>query len=213
MGRITPKKICNYFSSKLFYSKLPKDWLSDKSYLKWAYFVKIGRRLNLRNPKSFTEKVQWLKLYDRRPEYTTMVDKHAVKQYVAQKIGEEYVIPTLAGPWKSFDEIDFDALPEQFVLKTTHDSGGIAICKDKATFDKAAAKKKLEEHLANRHWKKWREWAYKDVVPQIIAEKYPEYSFDVHKGYGTKAHYVALAEHGPCQIHRMSFLKKFYGEK
>lgn len=165
-------KLYDWTLSKLFYNDLPKDWIPDKTYLKWVYRVKIGRNLHLKNPKTFTEKVQWLKIYDRRPEYTTMVDKYAVKKYVADKIGEQYVIPTLGGPWKSFDEIDFDALPEQFVLKTTHDSGGIAICKDKATFDKEAAKKKLEEHLKNRHWKKWREWAYKDVPPQIIAEKY-----------------------------------------
>ena len=166
-----PGIVWRYIRLKLFASKLPKDWLPDDLYLKWAYRVKTGRKLNLKNPKTFTEKLQWLKIHDRKPEYATMVDKFAAKQFVADKIGEKYVVPLVGGPWKSFSEIDFDKLPEQFVLKTTHDSGGIAICRNKATFDKQKAENCLTEHLQTCHWKRWREWAYKNVEPQIIAEK------------------------------------------
>lgn len=165
-------RVWEYILSKMFYSKIPKDWIPDEIYLKWAYRVKIGKKLNLKKPEAFTEKIQWLKLYDRRPEYTMLVDKYAVKKYVAEKIGEKYIIPLVGGPWKNFSEIDFDNLPEQFVLKTTHDSGGIVICKDKRNFDKIRAEKILMNHLYSSHWKKWREWAYKDVPPRIIAETY-----------------------------------------
>ena len=145
--------------------------LSDKAYLKFAFKAKMGKKLDLKNPKTFNEKMQWLKLYDRNPKYTQMVDKYDAKNYIAEKIGEEYIIPTL-GVWDSFDEIDFDKLPEQFVLKCTHDSGGLAICKDKTIFDKEAAKKKINKTLKRNYYKSGREWPYKDVKPRIIAEKY-----------------------------------------
>ena len=103
------------------------NYLPDEAYLKLKYRIRMGKKLNLKNPRTFNEKLQWLKLHDRKPEYTTMVDKAAVKALVAEKIGSQYVIPTL-GIWDSFDEIDFDALPDQFVLKCTHDSGGLVIC-------------------------------------------------------------------------------------
>lgn len=133
----------------------------------------MGRRLNLQNPQTFSEKLQWLKLYDRRPEYTTMVDKYAVKKYVSDKIGEQYIIPTL-GVWESFDEIDFSKLPNQFVLKCTHDSGGLVICKNKNTFDIQDAKAKIEKSLKNNYYYSSREWPYKKVKPRIIAEEYME---------------------------------------
>ena len=142
-----------------------------QQFLKKMYHFRTGKDLNLENPVTYTEKLQWLKLYDHRPEYTTMVDKYAAKQYVAEKIGEEYIIPLL-GVWDRAEDIDFDTLPDRFVLKTTHDSGGIVVCKDKNTLDKAAAKELLEAHLKSNHWIKWREWAYKNVKPQIIAEAY-----------------------------------------
>lgn len=145
--------------------------MSDRAFLEEYYKRKFGRPLNLDDPKSFNEKLQWLKLYDRRPEYTMMVDKYAVKSYVAGKIGEEHIIPTL-GVWDHFDEIDFDSLPDQFVLKCTHDSGGIVIVKDKAKLDRAAAREKLERRLKRNYYWIYREWAYKDVKPRIIAEKY-----------------------------------------
>ena len=116
--------------------------LSDKAYLKFGYRAKIGKKLDLQNPQTLNEKLQWLKLYDRKSEYTKMVDKYEAKKYIAEKIGEEYIIPTL-GVWDSFDEIDFDKLPDQFVLKCTHDSGGLVICKDKSKFNVEKARKKI----------------------------------------------------------------------
>lgn len=147
------------------------NFLSDKAYLKLVFRAKFGRKLDLKNPQTYNEKLQWIKLYDRKDIYTTMVDKHAVKDYVAKIIGEEYIIPTL-GIWNSFDEIDFEALPDQFVLKCTHDSGGLIICKDKSTLDKAVAKSKIEKCMTTDYYKHGREWPYKNVPHRIIAEQY-----------------------------------------
>lgn len=147
--------------------------MPDEQYLKIKYRLKFGKKLDLNNPKTFNEKLQWLKLYDRRPEYTTMVDKYAAKEYVAGLIGDEYIIPTL-GVWNSFDDIDFDSLPDQFVLKCTHDSGTVVICKDKATFDVAAARKIINRRINFSYYYVHREWPYKDVPKRIIAEKYME---------------------------------------
>lgn len=145
--------------------------LPDEAYLKLKYRIRMGKKLNLKNPRTFNEKLQWLKLHDRKPEYTTMVDKAAVKALVAEKIGSQYVIPTL-GIWDSFDEIDFDALPDQFVLKCTHDSGGLVICKDIRTLDKEATRKKIEKSLGVNYYLRSREWPYKNVKPRILAEMY-----------------------------------------
>lgn len=142
---------------------------NDALYLKMEYYFQTGRRLNLNNPKSYNEKLQWLKIHDRKPEYTQMVDKAGAKDYIAKTIGEQYVIPTL-GVWKHFDEINFTTLPEKFVLKCTHDSGGLVICKDKKTLDKVSAKKKIEKCLKKNYFYGTREWPYKDVEPRIIAE-------------------------------------------
>lgn len=114
--------------------------MPDEEYLQRLFKMTMGYELDLEHPKTFNEKLQWLKIHDRRPEYTMMVDKYEVKQYVADCIGKQYVIPTL-GVWNCFDEIDFDILPNQFALKCTHDSGGGTICKDKSTWDWQAAKK------------------------------------------------------------------------
>ncbi len=146
-----------------------KEW-----YLKRRFLKNVGYPLDLDNPKTFNEKLQWLKLYDHNPLYTKMVDKYEAKKYVADIIGEEYIIPTL-GIWNHFDDIDFKKLPDQFVLKCTHDSGSIAICKDKSTFDKQTAKEKLERGLRyNYYYAGGFEWPYKNVKPRIIAEKYME---------------------------------------
>ena len=147
------------------------DHLSDEDFLKKKYSAIFHRELDLDDPKTFNEKLQWLKLYDRRSIYTEMVDKYAAKKYVADIIGEEYIIPTL-GVWDSFDDIDFDSLPDQFVLKCTHDSGGLVICKDKNTLDKNAAKKKIEKSLERDFYLSTREWPYKNVPRKVIAEKY-----------------------------------------
>lgn len=155
----------------IFLDKFILRLLSDKNYLKIKYRLEMGKKLNLDNPQTFNEKLQWLKLYDRKEIYTTMVDKYEAKKYVADIIGEEYIIPTL-GIYDKFDDIDFDSLPSQFVMKCTHDSGGIVICKDKNIFDKEQAKKKINKHLKRNFYKNFREWPYKNVKPRVIAEKY-----------------------------------------
>lgn len=147
------------------------DNMDDEKYLKRKYKACMGKELHLDSPQTYNEKLQWLKLHDRKPEYTMMVDKYAVKRYVADIIGEKYIIPTL-GVWNHFEEIDFDKLPNQFVLKCTHDSGGIVICKDKNKLDLKSAKKKIEKCLKRNYYCSNREWPYKDVKPRIIAEEY-----------------------------------------
>ncbi len=149
------------------------NWLSDRAYLKLLYRANFGKKLRLDAPQSFNEKLQWLKLYDRKPEYIAMVDKYEVKKYVAEIIGEEYIIPTL-GVWDRVEDIDFDSLPNQFVLKCTHDSGGLVICRDKSQLDVEKAKDKLKKSLKNSFYYQYREWPYKDVKPRIIAEEYME---------------------------------------
>lgn len=144
-----------------------------EQFLAENYRILMGRKLNLDNPKTYTEKLQWLKLYDHRPEYTTMVDKYAAKQYVAEKIGEEYIIPLL-GVWDRAEDIDFDALPDRFVLKTTHDSGSYVVCKDKSKLDISAARKRMAKFLKRKYYDNNREWPYKNVMPRIIAEEYME---------------------------------------
>ena len=171
-------KICRYLTdskyrflvnSSLFgYKKM-----SDEEFLKKNFKYRLGYELNLENPQTFNEKLQWLKLHDRRPEYTMMVDKYAVKKYVAEKIGEQYIIPTL-GVWDKFDDIDFGQLPDQFVLKCAHDSGGLVICRNKSKFDIRAARRKINRCLKRNYYWSGREWCYKNVKPRIIAEKYME---------------------------------------
>ena len=139
--------------------------------LKKMFKERMGYSLNLDNPKTFNEKLQWLKLHDHNPLYTTMVDKYAVKEYVAEKIGAQYIIPTL-GVWDHFDEIEFDKLPDQFVLKCTHDSGGVVVVTDKGKIDKDVAKEKLENGLRHNYYYAGYEWPYKNVPPRIIAEKF-----------------------------------------
>lgn len=146
--------------------------IGEKLYLRLFFKMKTGYSLNLKNPKTYNEKLNWLKLYYRKPELSDLVDKFEVKKIIANQIGEEYIIPTY-GVWSSFEEIDFDVLPNQFVLKTTHDSGGIVICKDKDHFNYAAAKNKIESHQKmNGAYLIYREWIYKNLKPRIIAEKY-----------------------------------------
>ncbi len=149
-------------------------WLfPDKLYLQLLFKQCMGYSLNLNNPQTFAEKLQWLKLYNRKPEYTQMVDKYAVKEYVANIIGKEYIIPTL-GVWDRVEDIDYDALPNQFVLKTTHGGGscGVVICKDKTTFDIDSCKKKLKQSLHHNIYRQFREWPYKNVKRRIIAEQF-----------------------------------------
>lgn len=149
------------------------NWMDDETYLKIAYRIKMGKKLHLNPPVTYNEKLQWLKLYDRRPEYTTMVDKYEVKKWVAKQIGDKYIIPTL-GVWDKFEDINFDKLPNQFVLKCTHDSGGLVICRDKSKFDIKSAKEKITSCLKHNYFWGLREWPYKNVKPRIIAEQYME---------------------------------------
>jgi len=144
---------------------------SDRFFLERKFKYIMDRSLNLDIPKTFNEKIQWLKLYYHNPILTSLVDKVEVKDYVAKKIGDKYIIPTL-GVWDSFDKIDFDKLANQFVLKTNHDFGGIIICKEKENFDYQSAKLKLSAHLKRNFYSMEREWAYKNVKPRILAEEY-----------------------------------------
>ena len=144
--------------------------LSDKLYIKLYFYLRMGYRLNLDNPETMNEKLQWLKLYNRMPEYTTMVDKYEAKKYVANIIGEEYIIPTL-GCWDRAEDIDFDKLPNQFVLKCTHNSGNVIICNDKSQMNKPQVLKLLKKELSRNYFSYNREWPYKNIKPRIIAEK------------------------------------------
>ena len=146
--------------------------VSDVEYIRKTFMYKVGYELNIEEPVFFNEKIQWLKLYNRKPEYTIMVDKYKVRQYVAQQIGEKYLIPLL-GVWDTPEEIDFKDLPNQFVLKCNHNSGnGMCICKDKTKLDIAKVKRKLRRSLKSNFYLTWREWPYKDVPRKIIAEKF-----------------------------------------
>ena len=146
-------------------------YISDKTYLKLLYETRIGKNLNLKNPITFDEKLQWLKLYDRKDEYTVWADKYEVRNYVAEKLGEQYLIPLL-GVWNSADELKLDDLPEQFVLKCTHDSASVCICTNKKNFDWNAAMDKLQKSLNQNYYWHSREWPYKNITPRIIAEAY-----------------------------------------
>ncbi len=163
----SPKWRFLYLARTGFYDHMP-----DEEFLKRKYKYIIGTELNLDNPRTFNEKLQWLKLHDHNPVYTVMVDKYLAKEYVANIIGNEYIIPTL-GVWSSPDEIDFDSLPEQFVLKCNHNSGtGMCICTDKNELDIQKVKKGLRKGMAENYYLNGREWPYKDVPRKIIAEKY-----------------------------------------
>lgn len=145
--------------------------MPDDEYLRKLFKFYHGYELDLNNPKTLDEKIQWLKLYDRKPKYIQLVDKIEVKKHVADLIGEEYVVPTL-GVWKSANDIDFNLLPEKFVLKCSHDSHDIVICTNKNKLNKEKAIKKLNRGLKRNYYYPFREWAYKDVVPRILAEQY-----------------------------------------
>lgn len=145
--------------------------LKDDLFLKIRFKSEMGYDLDLQNPKSFNEKLQWLKLNDRKEIYTTLVDKYEVKDYVKNIIGEKYIIPTL-GIYDKFDDIDFSKLPSQFVIKCTHNSGGLVICKDKDNLNIKEAKRKIEKSLKENYYYLGREWPYKNVKPRIIIEQY-----------------------------------------
>ena len=193
-----------YYACELVLNKLA-PLFSDERYVKWKYYLNFRRKLNLQNPQTFNEKLQWLKLYDRHEEYTQMVDKYEAKKYVAAIIGEEYIIPTL-GVYNSFDDINFDELPNQFVLKCTHNSGGIVICKDKQTMDIKKSRKKMNKWMKKNPFWGNREYPYKHVKPRIIAEQYME-----QEDGESLRDYKVLCFHGKAKLiefHRFRYTEK-----
>lgn len=194
-------------------TKLSPFILSDELYIRLKWMMNMDYQLHLKNPQTYNEKLQWLKLHDHRSEYVTMVDKYAVKDYVARIIGSEYIIPTI-GVWDKPEEIDWNALPNQFVLKCTHDSGGVVICKDKSDFDKEKAISKLNKGMKTNYYLNGREWQYKKVPRQIIAEKFieaapntsdlPDYKFFCFNGE-VKALYVATERQNPDEEVKFDF--------
>lgn len=163
-----PKNVLLYLMNKGYFS-----YLSDKTYLKLKYKLIMGKSLKIENPQTFNEKLQWLKLYDRNPKYIQMVDKYEVRKYISENIGEEYLIP-LIGVYNKFEEINFEELPNQFVIKCTHDSGGVVICKDKSKFNYKKAKSKIKAAMKRNFYYSGREWPYKNIKPRIIIEQYME---------------------------------------
>lgn len=216
-----PRSIVIHYFRKSIGKLLP-----DKEYLYIMYRIMMHKKLDLKNPRTFNEKLQWLKLYNRNPEYTLMVDKYEAKKYVENKIGSKYIIPTL-GVWDSFDDIDFKSLPQQFVLKCTHDSGGLIICRDKNRLDLEEVESKIEACLKQRYFWIAREWPYKDVKPRIIAEKYMENSGDdeltdykwfcfngepkfVYVSHGLANHATATIDFYDMNYERMPFKRTDY---
>ena len=176
------KKIKTAIVWSLMFIKPINRMFSDRTYLKLLYRVMTGHKLDLDNPRGFTEKIQWLKLYNTSSECTMMADKLAVKKYIADTFGKQYVIPLL-GVYNCFDDIDFDKLPDRFVLKTTHDSGGPVICKDKSNFDVKQARKILSRRLNINYFYRGREYPYKNIPPRIIAEEYMEDEYGELRDY------------------------------
>lgn len=176
MSALAISKIIKYISSPdyRFVINAHKglyDSMSDEEYLKRLFKSILGYPLDLEHPKTFNEKLQWLKIHDRQPVYTTLVDKYLVKDYIASIIGNQYIIPTI-GVWDRFDDIDFRSLPKQFVLKCTHDSGGLVIVHDKKKMDIDKIKTKIIKSLNTDYYLQGREWPYKEVKKRIIAEQY-----------------------------------------
>lgn len=205
IAKLTPNKILLAMLSRV------GGFIPDAAYLRLRFRLEMGYKINLKSPKTFSEKLQWLKLYNRKPEYTQMVDKVAAKEYVANIIGDEYIIPTL-GVWDRFADIDFDKLPNQFVLKTTHGGGntGVVICRDKSTFNKELAKKRLEKSLKKCIYRIYREWPYKNVPKRIIAEelitsKEPgglaDYKFSCYNGEATDVMICSERETGDTKFY------------
>lgn len=163
-----------YFFGRLFRwlgNKNLLNYIDDGIYLRICYYLYMGKPVNFSNPITLNQKINWLKINDRKEKYVNLVDKYRVKEYVTKLIGSEYIIPTI-GVWNSFDEINFDILPDKFVLKCTHDSGSVIICADKNNFNFNFARKKLSKCLMRNYYWFGREWVYKNIKPCIIAEQY-----------------------------------------
>lgn len=176
------EKVYNF----IFYYLIPDSWE-----IRYRFKKKVGYRCNLRSPKSFNEKIQWLKLHDRNPLYTKLIDKIQVKSFVAKVLGDDYVIPMIGQGYSHFDDIPFDELPDKFVIKCNHDAASFIVCKDKSTFDFKAAKDKIEKALkVNYYHFVGKQWGYKYIKPQVFVEKYmsdangelPDYKFMMFNG-------------------------------
>jgi len=175
MGQVVAKKIewRNTMQLPTWVKRTIKKCMPDKAFVKMMYKLTTNEKLDLKNPVTFNEKISWLKLYDKNPLYTKLADKYEVRKYVADIIGEQHLIP-LIGVWDTFDEIDFESFPDRFVLKCTHDSASVIICKDKKEFDFASAKASITNALKWNYFYEGREWPYKNIVPRVIAEHYIE---------------------------------------
>ena len=188
-----PSNVLLYLMNKNFFK-----WIPDEKYIKIKYKLEMNQKFNLKEPRTFNEKLQWLKLYERKPEYTKMVDKYEAKKYVANIIGKKYIIPTL-GVWDKFEDIDFTKLPNQFVLKPTHASGNVFICKNKDEIDYKKLKKTVQKWLKRNYYLVHREWPYKNVKPRIIAEEYMEDQI------GELIDYKVYAFNGQCDYVMVCF--------
>lgn len=196
------------------------QWLPDSAYIKLRYRFQMGKSLNLKRPKTFNEKLQWLKIHDRNPDYTKMVDKILVKNYVSEVIGSEYVVPIL-GVWNRPEDIDWDILPNQFVLKTNHGGGntGVVICRDKGSFNKLRAVEKLNKSLEQDVYYNLREWPYKNIQKKVFAEQYvesapgegdlPDYKFFCFDGK-VRALFVATDRQNPNEEVKFDFFDSEY---
>lgn len=149
------------------------DWMPDKLYISIQYYLTMGQRMNWRHPSGFHEKMNWLKIHYRRPLLTQLVDKYAVRDYVAERIGKQYLVP-LIGKWNLAEEIDFDSLPEKFVLKCNHGSHDVTICLDKQLLDRNRVRANYRRWLRRNLYPAYREWPYKNVEPCIICEQFIE---------------------------------------
>lgn len=181
----------------------------DKLYISTFYRLHFHRKLNWKNPTAFSEKMNWCKFNDRRDLYTTLADKYAVKQYVAEKIGSKYVVENY-GLFDKWDDIDFDALPDQFVIKGTHDSGGAFVCRSKATFDFEASRRQVEKNLATNYYYQMREWPYKNIRPRILVDRY----LDDHTGNELRDYKFWCFSGNPtymyCTIKGKNIFENFY---
>lgn len=173
-----PGKMLARFQSRRLRNSAWGRRLSDEEFLKRMFRLYMGKELDLDNPRTYNEKLQWLKLHDRNPEYVRLVDKVEFKKYISEKYGEEYVVPVI-GVWDNVDDIDFDALPNKFVLKCTHDSGSFVVCTDKSKLDWVAVKKRMKKFLKREYFWVHREWPYKGLKPRIIAEQFLEAPNDI----------------------------------
>lgn len=153
-------------------SKKIFNFIPDKIYLQLMFWARMGQKLDLVKPNTLNEKIQWLKLNDYKDSYPLIVDKYEVRKYIKKTLGEEYLIPMVGGPWSSWEQIEIEKLPKKFVLKTTHDSGGVVVCTDKQVLNIEKARKKIERSLKNNYFWTGREYPYKYIKPQIIAEQF-----------------------------------------